>query len=98
MKKTVIKNSLLIVSFILINFILIAAEKNIKESSSELLTIFWFISLFIGIVITNFNIYENVKLKSKRFLLTCLIICTIFVFSWGFVYFLNWYIIYPIIN
>ena len=98
MKKTVIKNSLLIVAFILINFILIKVEKNLKESTSELLTIILFISLFIGIAIANFNIYINVKPKSKRFFLTCLIICTIFVFSWVFVYFLNWYIIYPIIN
>ena len=98
MKKFVIKNSLLFVAFIIINFILIILEKKLKESTSELLAIILFISLFVGLVIANFNFYINVNPKSKRLFLTCLIICAIFVFSWVIVYFLNWYIIYPIIN
>ena len=97
MKKSVIKNILLISTFILTNCLLIFIEKNIKESTSELLVFAWFIALLIGLIIINYNIYNNIKTQLKRFLLKGLVIGTLFVLSWVIIYFLNWHIIYPIL-
>ena len=97
-KKNVIKNILLICTFILINCILILIERIVKESTFELIGFAWCIALLVGLIIMNYNIYENVKPKFKRFLLTDLVIGTLFVFNCVIIYFLNWYIIYPIMS
>ena len=98
MRKVVVKNILLISAFVMINCILVFIENSIKESAFELVSFTLFIALLIGLIFINYNTYKYIKININRILFTILTVAGIFLVSWTLIYFINWYILYPIVS
>lgn len=98
MKQVVIKNSLLILVFVIINIVLLFVEKHVSESTSELLFFFWIAALITSATILNIASFSNRKGKMVRILLSFTVGIFVLAFSWGVIYFLNWHILYPLVS
>jgi len=96
MNKILIKNSLLILVFVIINVVLFFAEKHFSESTSELLFFFWILAITAIATIINIASFSNRKSKIVRILLSFSVGIFVLAFSWSVVYFLNLYILFPL--
>jgi len=97
-KKLIYVNSIIIFTFFALNILYLIVEKSIKESLGELLTVALFLLLFIVLLFFNKTSFFNFEQKIKKYFAKFSIVALVFSIFFVSIYFMNWYVFYPLIN
>ncbi len=93
-KKIIITNLIIYAIFFVINILLLLLEKNVKESTSEILYLSYILIFLIVLVLFNKNSYFNFKSKIKIHLVKALIATASFILFYVIVFCFNWFVFY----
>ncbi len=97
-KKIVITNIIILIIFFIVNLLFLEIEKNISESTSEILMLFPYILLFISLIIFNKPQFFLFKNKIKKILIRIPVILISFFVIYLTIFLFNWHIYYPVIG
>ncbi len=97
-KKIVLVNSIIVFIFFILNILHLLIEKSIKESTSELLAISLLLIFFLVLMFFNKTSFFNFEQKIKKYFAKFSIVALTFIIYCISIYFMNWYVFYPILN